>query len=155
MFLGNSPSTITSRDMILQIFQQQVSHLHLSIYLYIYNIYYVHIHIYHYLNPWFSSGPINCGPRKLLASRYRKEKTGSMSEDDLRRVQREICRVKDLEKRRFARARWRAFASSDWNTWIEDLVKYLEYLWYLWTLNYDKQNMKVNYYYYILLDLWV
>eukprot|EP00435_Cladocopium_sp_Y103_P013012 s3213_g3.t1 len=33
-------------------------------------------------------------------ARYRKEKTGSMTEEDLRRVEREICRVKDLEKRR-------------------------------------------------------
>ena len=32
-------------------------------------------------------------------SRYRKENTGSMNEEDLRRVEREMARVKDLEKR--------------------------------------------------------
>ena len=67
-----------------------------------------------------------------MASRYRKEKTGSMSEDDLRRVEREICRVKDLEKRR---AKWRGgLGASNGEPsimglkWIEYLVKYLEYL---------------------------
>lgn len=33
-------------------------------------------------------------------ARYRKENTGSMNEEDLRRVEREMARVKDLEKRR-------------------------------------------------------
>lgn len=61
--------------------------------------------------------------RKLLASRYRKEKTGSMSEDDLRRVEREICRVKDLEKRRAPNGEPSHHGTF---TWIEYLVKYHE-----------------------------
>eukprot|EP00913_Durusdinium_trenchii_P023720 g22280.t1 len=42
----------------------------------------------------------NEGSTLPFIARYRKEQTGSMKEEDLRRVEREMSRVKDLEKKR-------------------------------------------------------
>ena len=45
------------------------------------------------------STPVSFHSSRRSLLRYRKENTGSMNEEDLRRVEREMARVKDLEKR--------------------------------------------------------
>ena len=130
MFFCNSPSTKTSRDMTncKNFTRASQSPSSLSRYIYIQYIYIylhmcVHIHTHIFIHtfltvnpcksygfglvvPWHDLWPRNSRlgwpflVDRFGPLRYRKEKTGSMSEDDLRRVEREICRVKDLEKRR-------------------------------------------------------